>query len=187
MNCKICGYDCNNNITIFNFFSNQIICNECNDKIVRADFAIFKYNDQIKKLIKIFKFYGDVQIAKHIAKNIKDKLPKGYIISFPPSAKTITEQRGFVPMELVAKELNTKYVNLFCKDYDYQQSMVEAKNRSANIRLICNPPNKIVLIDDVITTGTTMKECVRLLKEKGCKVKVIVFSGNYKKSTYNVL
>lgn len=180
MNCRICGYDLNSEITIFNFFTNQIMCNECNKKIERSKAAIFKYNKPIKKLIKIFKFYGDIEIASYIAKNIKDFIPSGYVISFPPSSKSATEKRGFIPMELVAKKLGKKYINLFEKEYDYQQSLLAPKDRKASIKVVAKPPTKVVLIDDVITTGKTVNKCKELLEDQDVKVKIIVFSGNFK-------
>ena len=55
------------------------------------------------------------------------------------------------------------------------QSLLNAYERAKNVkgsfswRLKSSPPEKIVLIDDIYTTGSTLRECARILKQAGAK------------------
>lgn len=88
--------------------------------------------------------------------------------------------RGFNQSELLARDLSKKFqiaTNNFLKRIKNTQSQVDLKKaeRQANVseafsvldinRLDKN--KKVILIDDVVTTGSTLNECARALKNVG--------------------
>ncbi|MBI2309511.1 ComF family protein [Candidatus Collierbacteria bacterium] len=91
-------------------------------------------------------------------------------------------KRGFNQAEIIAKPI-AKYLNLPLKTdlverstYSLPQTLVRDASRRANVRRafsvnknIKELPDSAILIDDVWTTGATMKECCRTLKLAGIK------------------
>ena len=41
-------------------------------------------------------------------------------------------------------------------------------------------PKKVVLVDDVCTTGSTLRAAIKLIKQKVKKIKIYTISTNYK-------
>jgi ComF family protein len=108
-----------------------------------------------------------------------------YIIGVPVTKKRLGE-RGYNQTNLIAKELSKilgiEYIsNMLVKIRDTEhQSKLTKTERKFNIKNcfevadIYDVSNKkILLIDDIFTTGATVNECSRILKKAGAK-KVIV-------------
>lgn len=160
-----------------------IECNYCYNKTFYFDKAIscIEYNDISKKLILDFKYKNKTYLCKYIVNFMKEKflleeLKADYII-FVPLHKKRLRQRGFNQSERIATELG-KLVDipvLDCIDrvrntkklyrLDKENREKELKNVfkvKDNINLIKN--KKVILIDDIFTTGSTANEISKVLK-----------------------
>lgn len=104
------------------------------------------------------------------------------IISAVPIHKKRKHDRGYNQSELIAKELaknipNIIYKNILKKTINNQrQSELKKEERLENVKNVYQIQNRqiienkrIVLFDDIYTTGSTVNECSRVLKENGAK------------------
>lgn len=91
--------------------------------------------------------------------------------------------RGYNQSELIAKDLvheikNIKLENnVIIKNKNIvAQSLLNKKQRENNIKHVYQIKSaekiinkKVLLLDDIYTTGSTLNECSKVLKEAGCK------------------
>ena len=144
--------------------------------------SIFRYETYMKEYFSRYKFMGDYYLRKIFQEDIeielKPLLKKGYIIVPVPVSKKRLLERGFNQVEGLLEGL--PYQNIFEKrDIEKQSS----KNRKERLRQdnsfsICNEirlPHKIVIVDDIYTTGATLYQMVYLLQQSGVK-EVLTFS-----------
>ena len=155
---------------------------------------IFKYEGIIRKLILNYKFNEKSYLYKtfvnFLLKNEKFfKILKSYdtIIPVPISSERKNE-RGYNQSELLAKEL-AKKLNIEClkncliKNKNIiEQSKLTKVERQKNIQGVYKLKNKekltnkkLLLIDDIYTTGSTVNECCKILKQANPR-KIDVFT-----------
>ena len=181
---------------------NEILCPDCLLKISRPDTPYLNgvhiaanYQDLVlKKALWMLKYQGVKQLAKPLAELIKERIWKkletgDWLIVPVPLSKNKLRHRGYNQAELIAGELsdNVRADILFKKFHT--KSQVEVKNKEERLANIIgsfevrNPEKikgkKIILIDDVLTTGATMREAQKVLKSAGAKkvVGVVVARG----------
>ena len=145
---------------------------------------IFKYEGIIRKIVLDYKFneksYLYLTFVNFLLKNEKFfKILKSYdtIIPVPISSERKNE-RGYNQSELLAKEL-AKKLNIECvkncliKNKNIiEQSKLNKEERQKNIQGVYILKNKeklinkkLLLIDDIFTTGSTVNECCKILKQ----------------------
>ncbi len=149
---------------------------------------ILKYKGIVRERIIDFKFNEKSYLYKTFAKIIlNDKKVYGFlkkydIIIYVPMYIKKKMLRGYNQCELIAKELASKlqiekqFNNLKkIKDTKKQSSLIK-EERKANIKDAFKINNstsiinkKIILFDDIYTTGSTVNECSRILKEAGAR------------------
>lgn len=148
--------------------------------------ALFDYVAPITKLILELKFQHQLVNAKILgklmAKKMKQrdkKLPQ-CIIPVPLSRKRLYE-RGFNQAIEIAKPIS-KILNLSmdidnCRRIKHTkaQAMISVKQRYKNIKNAFMVSEKfnakhVAIIDDVVTTGQTVKEFSRVLSEAGADI-----------------
>lgn len=149
---------------------------------------IFEYEGIIRKKIIDYKFkdkaYLNELFAKIILKNEKicRKIKKYDIIISVPIHKKRKTERGYDQSELIAiklaKELNVELIknNLVKQKHTIAQSTLSKEQRQQNVKQVYKLMNKqkiqnkkIIIIDDIYTTGSTVEECSRILKQNGAK------------------
>ena len=149
-------------------------------------FCIFKYEDIIRDIIIKYKFENKSYIYRSFAKIIiKNKKLCGFLEKYDiiipvPIHKKRKQLRGYNQTELIAKEfakdLNIIFENdvLIKKRNTKAQSELTKKERKENIKNAFKVKNKnkiigkdLLIFDDIYTTGSTTKECARILKECG--------------------
>lgn len=163
---------------------NQIIKNgeEIENKYFNELMYIFKYEGQIRKLILDYKFneksYIYLTFVNFLLKNEKIfENIKNYDTIIPvPISKKRLKTRGYNQSLLIAKEISNKtnlelVNNCLIKTKNIiEQSKLNKEDRMQNIQGVYELKNKqlienkkILLIDDIYTTGSTVNECSKIL------------------------
>lgn len=133
-----------------------------------VDNLFYKIKAEYKQdLITIFEPY-----IKQIAPIFKDYT----IVTVPLSQKRLS-QRGFNQSELIAKMFRLKTLNIIERIDNETQSQKSLKTRLDNppqFRLTTPVSNqKILIVDDIYTTGSTLLQIYNLLKSEN---QVLTFS-----------
>lgn len=154
---------------------------------------IFQYESLVRKLILRYKFLNQAYLnhffAQMIAKNVENrKLLQQYDIIIPvPMHQKKMQKRGYNQTELVTNELS-RILKIPAKNdillkvvNTVTQSKLGGKARQSNIQHaffvkkdIEVEGKKIILLDDIYTTGATSQECSRVLKEAGAAEILVV-------------
>ena len=148
----------------------------------------FKYENLIRSQILALKFQEKPYIYKTIAYFIKnmqksfEKLKKYDIIIIVPISKQRKRDRGYNQSELVAKEISRIIQVPIVKEIlnkiknTVPQSTLNRKQREENAKGVYKIKNikkiihkKILIIDDIYTTGNTVNECANILIQAGVK------------------
>lgn len=183
--CDSCGKETRSE-TIIRF----VTCSKFGETVVCV--SPFKYAEKIRKAILKFKFQGHTEYARPFAKIISEKICENlkinnidvddidYICAVPVSEKRILE-RGYNQSELLAKEISKNLSipmnNILKKTRETSsQHELNAKEREKNLfnafsvaKGVDIRDKNFILCDDIITTGNTLKECVKALKNCGVR------------------
>ena len=183
--CKHCGSP----LYSENDLSDELYCVSClNHKdAFRFCRSAILYNDGSKKLLLDFKFSDRTENRKLLAKWLflagKDIFSAGVDLLIPiPLHYTRLLKRKYNQSAILAKELSTltnipvEYKSLKKIKRTLPQVLCNGKQRQKNVKNAFKVANteriknkRIVLIDDVYTTGATMKECTKVLLNAGAK------------------
>lgn len=171
------------------FYSNMY-CGECLQKkrfLFELQRTAFIYDDNSKNLILDFKFRDKTVSAETLANMLygagRDiwKENPDLIIPVPIHRMRLLKRR-FNQSALLAKYLSVKtgiaadYDSLIRKQNTVPQVRLSGAARHKNLRHAFDVAHlqnikgkKIVLIDDVETTGSTLNECAKVLRKNGAK------------------
>ena len=190
--CGVCGklgegYLCNN---CGKKLEKYVICTKkdiSNSKTIYK-FHIFRYEELIRDLIIQYKFdeksYLYKTFCEFIVKNKKTlDFVKSYDIIIPvPIHKKRFKERGYNQSELISKELARR-----CRIKCYNDVIIKKVNNNAqstlnknarienvkNVYKIIKPEKinnkKVLIFDDIYTTGATVQACVLELKKANVK------------------
>ena len=152
------------------------------------------YEGKFREDILSYKFFDKSYMYKTFAKlALKNekicRIIKSYDIIIPvPMYRKKKILRGYNQSELIAKEIaknvkEIKYINALKKVKDNKkQSSLDKEERLKNVKNVYQIQNKeiiknkqIILFDDIFTTGSTVNECSKVLKQNGAK-KILVLT-----------
>ncbi|SCJ90528.1 DNA utilization protein GntX [uncultured Clostridium sp.] len=160
------------------------ICPYCKSKIKRVEnqedvLSYGYYGGVLKELILAFKYDKNFTAGNVISELLLNLIYENRIefdaIYYVPMSKSSIKKRGFNQCEIIAKNLskslnipvsnslikikNTKEQKSLSKDERYKNIKGAFKIRENNIK-----NKRILLVDDVVTTGATLLECKKVLE-----------------------
>ncbi|MBO9129949.1 ComF family protein [Bacillus sp. 165] len=141
--------------------------------------SVYTYNNWMKEVMKRFKFRGDAAIASLFAERMRRCLQasftaKSLLIPIPLSPERLYE-RGFNQAQLLAGQIDHPCIEVLVRTHSEKQSKKSRLERMqmktifqvSNHQVIMN--QNIVLIDDIYTTGATIRQAAKALKEGGAR------------------
>ena len=181
---------------LFHILNDVFICNKCFQELIPVfrkfdvngynALAIYDYTEVIRKTLYQFKGCFDIELFDIFFARYARELRlmyHGYVMVPIPSSKQDDERREFNHVEEMFKILKLPFIKTIEKTSGVKQAnstLDERKNISKYLKLIdgANLNNKKVLIvDDVYTTGNTMKAAIHLVESLNPKkIKVLVMS-----------
>ena len=169
---------------------NEIFCENCLSRLstnpdwINIDglniWSAFSYSKAVhREIIQQWKYPGDKRLLATLAHKFKPPSfsPDHIIVPIPLHRKRIVE-RGFNQAyqlaEVISEQLNLDLADIIKRNkYTKQQAKLEKTQRAKNVQnaFTLKPgvdiPNKVILVDDVVTTGSTILECTRILQKAG--------------------
>lgn len=155
--------------------------------IGKTYFSMF-YNDIFRDMIYELKYkkrkYVSKILAKLIEKDVKYILHKENIeeVLLTPISKKRMKERGFNQVEEIIKHLGIEYRNILkVEDTIKMSKLKESYEKRLNILNSFNVSNlflegrRVLIIDDIITTGSTVKEIIRELKKEYLDIEIYVY------------
>lgn len=149
--------------------------------------AVWYYEGTVRQSLLRFKFHGARSYAgaygRVLAMKLMENFPQGFdLLTWIPVSRRRRLKRGYDQVALlaaaVAEELGMEPVSTLKKTRNTppQSGIHGAAERRANVLgayAVLDPARvagkRIVLLDDVITTGATAGECARMLLTAGAK------------------
>ena len=177
------------------FFKDAKICHKCFEKfkpkinhfkIGEIDgLYLYNYDEEVQNKLYQFKGCFDVELGGIFLDYFRPYLFLkyfGYTLVPAPSAKEADEERGFNHVIEMFSYLKLKILPIIKKTTNVKQSDLTANERKniknhLTIDDVELSKKKILIVDDVYTTGSTVKAMIDLVKSKHPKkIKVLVMS-----------
>ena len=159
------------------------------------DILVITSYDSIKNTLESYKYQSDRGQKNEIlqyfisAQESISQYTDNYCIITVPMHWSRYAIRGFDHMEYIAKDIaklyGFPYKKLLHGWFSRRQSRLKKKDRLKNrshiytIRAWQQVPEYIIIVDDVISTGSTLNSCAEVLKKAGAKqVVALVLASN---------
>lgn len=196
--CILCLEDIERKQDFFHWLKQDaLICGECRGQLEYVNtiryldglpvHILYAYNDFIESMLFQYKEGRDVALAPvffHEHKGWMEHHYKDYTMLLMPSSKEKTRERGFHALEEMLKEVKLCKLQPFYKSENRKQSTLHYKQRQSIGEIIHRhtsiplPKKKLLLVDDVCTTGATLKCAYDLIKEHTVEVEAFVLCAN---------
>ena len=159
------------------------------------------YEGSVRKALLRFKFYHKTGAADGFGALVAQCAAESFggrfeLVTYVPVSAKRKAERGYDQAQLLAhaaaKRWETQEVALLrkCVDNAPQSSLSTSEERRANVLGVYEPVDparicgkRILLVDDICTTGATLHECVRVLRDAGAAdvVSVTLAAGREKR------
>lgn len=203
-NCLVCDNVIEENFS--SLFCDEVkVCYECFNKFKRRDskfvidgvegIILYYYDEFFKDVLYRYKGCYDYMLKdvflSYKLNSLKRKY-RGYQIILAPSNKEIENKRGFNHLEEIFKCLKLPIIKCFKKIKKWKQSDKKLNERKQIQKVIkidkscLNNAKKMLIVDDVLTSGSTIKSLISQLPPCIDK-KVLVLSSNCRISSNEIV
>ena len=198
--CLICFNDLYEGVPLNEYFTyNDVICGKCRAKMVPIGkwreiegmhiFVLYEYNDFMESLLFQFKEGRDIALKDLFFyrwnKTINDKF-KNWTIAFMPSSEKRFAERRFFPLKEMMRDVKLVKLTPFEKTKDYKQSQKHYEQRKGIHKVIQRKKEisiqgtKLLLVDDVVTSGQTLLSAYHLVEKEVKEVCALVLCDNHR-------
>ena len=189
--CEICGLP----LTKFDHCSHDLFCGSCMSNAPAYDKARYGvyYEDAVRSAITRFKFHASLFNVRPIAEFLIDAFNRHYadesidvILPIPIHRKRLIE-RGFNQVITLSKKLShstgipIERTSLIKKRHTKPQVGLPRSKRILNLKnafLVSKPERicgkRVLIIDDVSTTGATVSEAAKAVKKAGASYTAVL-------------
>ncbi|WP_245837214.1 ComF family protein [Virgibacillus phasianinus] len=140
--------------------------------------SVFLYNPAIKEMISKWKYRGDYCLGDIFKESFVQTFKTAFgneindsiVVPIPLSDERLLE-RGFNQSAMLADYLQVEKKEILTRIHGEKQSKktrIERISARNPFSLNAVVSNKVILIDDIYTTGATLRHAATLLQEAGC-------------------
>ena len=159
------------------------VCPDClkwhhvKESVLLKNTALYAYDDAGRKFMELFKFVGDTRVTALVIKELRRELlgyqKKGYVLCPLPSSEASLKKREFETIPFLLKQCYVPTVSLL--EHIGKGKKQSEKTRQERLQLK-QPfrvkegvviPKKVLLVDDVYTTGATLHLAAKVLIKMG--------------------
>ncbi|THE12337.1 ComF family protein [Bacillus timonensis] len=139
--------------------------------------SLYLYNDFAKDVISLYKFRGDFAISSifktPLKKSFKTHFNSSYLVVSIPLSDERLYERGFNQAKAIAELLDVPIHEVLARTHLEKQSKKSRDERISGenvFRVVDIVQDKdILLVDDIYTTGSTLRHAGKVLIEAGAK------------------
>ena len=160
------------------------LCIACGTRLWPVDRALFlgPYDGAWGDLVRMLKFDREAAVARCLGRYLADALRTEGLetaidwVTFVPMSRRDRRERGFNQAERLAREVGRRIGvpvkrSLAKTMRTPPQGRLSAAERRNNLRGAFRPirsePGRVLLVDDICTTGSTVEECAQALRRGG--------------------
>ncbi|HJV47502.1 MAG TPA: ComF family protein [Bacillota bacterium] len=166
------------------------ICVDCHrrkDTYFVCNRSAVRYNEKMKSMISLYKYRGQEKLVLSFARLLEQAYRKYYnhisfdCLTYVPIHEQRLKERGFNQAQQMAFYLSlrikipvkrllirTRYADKQSKKQ--RQDRINALTNSFELHPYQAPLKRVLLIDDIYTTGSTVNECAKILVNEGIQV-----------------
>lgn len=182
--CQICS------LSVCGHISRAFVCANCRVRKFSFQFAVCgcEAEEVVRRLIHRFKYLGNTRLESILSRLLFHAWRDNRIAASPPDVLVPVplhplrqRERGFNQAAILAEALS-QHTGIPCKSYlkrslfTQSQTLLSRHERRQNLRgafaLRSHRPivsANVMLVDDVLTTGTTLEECSKTLLAGGAR------------------
>ncbi|MCB9821132.1 ComF family protein [Candidatus Nomurabacteria bacterium] len=160
--------------------SGSLTCSSCK-RVQKCDavYVSYPYNKLAQQIVHTAKFNRAVAAHRLLAELLDETLPAhmpDFVVTNVPTVYRHVRQRGFDHTERIAKHLAEMRKLPFQRLLERKSNLVQVgsarQDRLEQMKgafrfAVKTTPSKVLIIDDVKTTGASLSECARELKRAG--------------------
>ncbi|WP_101843025.1 ComF family protein [Halobacillus sp. Marseille-P3879] len=144
--------------------------------VLTKNISVCTYNDFAKELVARWKYRGDFTLIEAFTEAVQTKYKNHFngmeadLVAIPLSKERLRE-RGFNQSEALITQLGASPERFLKRKGSEKQSKKGRRDRISGenpFELIGRTERPVVLVDDIYTTGMTVRHLAHLLREAGC-------------------